>query len=254
MGSHLNAWAIDLDGVVWRGQLTVPGAPEAVAKLRAANERLAFVTNSAARSPAEVAEKLAGHGIGDAADLVVTSGMAAASMIPAGVRAYVIGSPGLRAELQVRDVELVGDRAPADVVVVGISADFDYEALTSAMRAVRAGARFIATNDDATFPDANGLLPGNGAIVAAVATATGVEPEIAGKPHQAMAELVRAKLGSSGIVVGDRPETDGMFARSMGYRFGLVLSGVTALEDLPVDPTPDVVADDLADLLTKVQQ
>ena len=175
-------------------------------------------------------------------------------MIPAGVRAYVIGSPGLRAELQVRDVELVGDRAPADVVVVGISADFDYEALTSAMRAVRAGARFIATNDDATFPDANGLLPGNGAIVAAVATATGVEPEIAGKPHQAMAELVRAKLGSSGIVVGDRPETDGMFARSMGYRFGLVLSGVTALEDLPVDPTPDVVADDLADLLTKVQQ
>lgn len=201
-----------------------------------------------------MAEKLASHGIGDAADLVVTSGMAAASMIPAGVRAYVIGSPGLRAELQVRDVELVGDRAPADVVVVGISADFDYEALTSAMRAVRAGARFIATNDDATFPDANGLLPGNGAIVAAVATATGVEPEIAGKPHQAMAELVRAKLGSSGIVVGDRPETDGMFARSMGYRFGLVLSGVTALEDLPVDPTPDVVADDLADLLTKVQQ
>lgn len=232
----------------------MPGAPGAVARLRAANERLAFVTNSSARSPAEVAEKLAGHGIGDAAGLVVTSGMAAASMVPAGVRAYVIGSPGLRAELRVRDVELVGDRAPADVVVVGISADFDYEALTGAMRAVRAGARFIATNDDATFPDANGLLPGNGAIVAAVATATGVEPEIAGKPHQAMADLVCAKLGSSGIVVGDRPETDGMFARSMGYRFGLVLSGVTSLEDLPVDPAPDVVADDLADLLTKVQR
>ena len=232
----------------------MPGAPEAVAQLRAANERLAFVTNSAARSPAEVAEKLAAHGIADAADLVVTSGMAAASMVPSGVRAYVIGSPGLRAALRARDVELVGGGAPADVVVVGISADFDYVALTSAMRAVRAGARFIATNDDATFPDADGLLPGNGAIVAAVATATGVEPEIAGKPHRAMADLVRAKLGSSGTVVGDRPETDGMFARSLGYRFGLVLSGVTSLEDLPVEPTPDIVADNLADLLSKARQ
>ncbi len=232
----------------------MPGAPEAVAHLRANHERLAFVTNSAARSPAEVAEKLAGHGIGDAADLVLTSGMAAASMVPAGVRAYVIGSPGLRAALQARDVELVATGAPADVVMVGISTDFDYEALTGAMRALRAGARFIATNDDSTFPDANGLLPGNGAIVAAVATAAGVQPEIAGKPHQAMAQLVRAKLGSSGIVVGDRPETDGMFARSLGYRFGLVLSGVTSQADLPVNPTPDVIANDLAALLAKVQQ
>ena len=232
----------------------MPGAPEAVAHLRANHERLAFVTNSAARSPSEVAEKLAGHGIGDAADLVLTSGMAAASMVPAGVRAYVIGSPGLRAALQARDVELVAGGAPADVVMVGISADFDYEALTGAMRALRAGARFIATNDDSTFPDANGLLPGNGAIVAAVATAAGVQPEIAGKPHQAMAQLVRAKLGSSGIVVGDRPETDGMFARSLGYRFGLVLSGVTSQADLPVNPTPDVIASDLAALLAKVQQ
>ena len=232
----------------------MPGAVEAVAHLRANHERLAFVTNSAARSPAEVAEKLAGHGIGDAADLVLTSGMAAASMVPAGVRAYVIGSGGLRAALQARDVELVATGAPVDVVMVGISADFDYEALTGAMRALRAGARFIATNDDSTFPDANGLLPGNGAIVAAVATAAGVQPEIAGKPHQAMAQLVRAKLGSSGIVVGDRPETDGMFARSLGYRFGLVLSGVTSQADLPVNPTPDVIANDLAALLAKVQQ
>ena len=224
-----------------------------MAHLRANHERLAFVTNSAARTPSEVAEKLAGHGIDDAADLVVTSGMAAASMVPAGVRAYVIGSKGLRAALQDRDVELVGGGAPADMVVVGISPDFDYEALTEAMRALQAGARFIATNDDSTFPDAVGLLPGNGAIVAAVATASGVQPEIAGKPHRAMAQLVRAKLGSSGIVVGDRPETDGVFARSMGYRFGLVLSGVTSLDDLPVSPTPEVIASDLAELLTMVQ-
>ena len=179
--------------------------------------------------------------------------MAAAAMVPVGVRAYVIGSSGLRAELQLRDIELVGGGAPADVVMVGISADFDYQAMTDAMRALRAGARFIATNDDSTFPDSAGLLPGNGAIVAAVAAAGGVQPEFAGKPHQPMAELVRAKLGPSGIVVGDRPETDGLFARAMGYRFGLVLSGVTSSDDLPVEPTPEVVADDLADLLRKVQ-
>jgi len=214
---------------------------------------LAFVTNSAARSPSEVAEKLAGHGIDDAEDLVVTSAMAAAAIVPCGVRAYVIGSASLRAELALRDVELVGGDAPADVVVIGISVNFDYQAMADAMRALRAGARFIATNDDSTFPDSDGLLPGNGAIVAAVATASGVQPEIAGKPHQPMAELVRAKLGSSGIVVGDRPETDGMFARAMGYRFGLVLSGVTSRDDLPVSPSPEIVADDLSELVMKVR-
>lgn len=214
---------------------------------------MAFVTNSAARSPSEVAEKLAGHGIGDADDLVVTSAMAAAAMVSRGVRAYVIGSAGLRAELQLRDVEIVGGGAPADVVVIGISADFDYQAMTDAMRGLRDGARFVATNDDSTFPDADGLLPGNGAIVAAVATASEVHPEIAGKPHQPMAELVRARLGPNGIVVGDRPETDGLFARAMGYRFGLVLSGVTSSDDLPVEPAPEVVADDLSQLVMKVR-
>ncbi len=230
----------------------MPGAPQAVAQLRADHEQLVFVTNSAARTPTEVADKLAGHGILDAEDLVLTSAMAAASMLPVGIRAYMIGSPGLRAALQLREIELVGGGAPVDVVVVGISADFDYQMLTDAMRALRAGARFIATNDDSTFPGSDGLLPGNGTIVAAVATAAGRQPEIAGKPHRAMADLVRAELGSSGIVVGDRPETDGLLAEALGYRFGLVLSGVTTRDDLPVQPSPAVVADDLAELLTKV--
>lgn len=253
MGSQLTAWAIDLDGVVWCGRRTVPGAPQAIAQLRADHQRLAFVTNSAARTPSAVAEKLAGHGIAGAEDLVVTSAMAAAAMVPCGVRAYVIGSEGLRAELQQRDVDVVGGGAPVDVVVVGISADFDYQGLADAMRALHRGARFIATNDDSTFPDAEGLLPGNGAIVAAVATASGVQPEVAGKPHQPIADLVRARLGSGGIVVGDRPETDGMLAGALGYRFGLVLSGVTSKHDLPVEPAPDVVAEDLRELVSKVR-
>lgn len=237
--------------MVWRGAATVPGAPEAVAALRADGIPLAFVTNSAARSVAEVAEKLAGHGIPDAEELVISSSMAAARLVEPGERVVVIGSDGLRAVLRDRAAEVV-DAAEADrgdAVVVGITADFDYRRLTNAMRAIRGGARFIATNDDATFPDADGLLPGNGALVAALATAGGVAPVVAGKPHRPIAELVWERLGPSGIVAGDRPETDGLFATALGYDFGLVLTGVTGEDDLPVTPAPDRVEPDLLALV-----
>jgi len=141
--------------------------------------------------------------------------------------------------------------APVDAVVVGFHRDADWERIRIASTAVRGGARFIATNDDATYPTEHGLVPGNGAIVAAVATAAGVAPVVAGKPHEALARVVRARCGDAGIVVGDRPDTDGRFAATLGWSFGLVLSGVTSAADLPVDPTPDVVAADLADLVAR---
>jgi 4-nitrophenyl phosphatase len=150
-----------------------------------------------------------------------------------------------------RGAEVVSE-GRADVVTVGLTTEFDYDALSRAMEAIRAGARFVASNDDATFPDADGLRPGNGALVAAVATAAGVEPVVAGKPHEPIADLVRQRLGDAGIMVGDRPETDGLFAKVLGYRFGLVLTGVTAASDLPVEPAPDIVAPSLADLVEAV--
>jgi ribonucleotide monophosphatase NagD (HAD superfamily) len=118
-----------------------------------------------------------------------------------------------------------------------------------AATAVRRGARLIATNDDATYPTPDGPIPGGGSIVAAVAYASQATPTVAGKPHRAMADLVRALVGDSGTVVGDRPDTDGAFAIELGYRFALVLSGVTGKDDLPVTPAPDVVADSLATLV-----
>lgn len=240
--------------MVWRGTETVPGAPEAIERLRRADVPFAFVTNSAARTPAQVAEKLAAHGIPDAEDAVITAAMAAAAMIDPGARVLVVGGDGLHHALAGCGAEVVApSAAPAtvDVVVVGITTDFDYHVLTAAMRAIRAGARFVATNDDATFPDATGLLPGNGALVAAVATCAGVAPEIAGKPHAPIAGFVRDRLGPVGVMVGDRPETDGRFAASVGYDFGLVLSGVVGPGDLPVEPTPRYVA---ADLMTLVDE
>ena len=237
--------------MIWRGTETVPGAPEAVAALRSAGHPIAFVTNSAQRTPVQVAAKLASHGIPDAEDLVVTAAMAAAEMVEPGARALAIGSDGLLEALRARDVELVDD-GPADVVVLGISLRFDYDAMTRAMQAIHGGARFIATNTDATFPDADGgLLPGNGALVAAVATAGGVTPDVAGKPHEPIAALVRERLGSSGVMVGDRPETDGLFATAVGYDFALVLTGVVGPDDLPVEPSPRFVADDLLALVNE---
>ena len=111
------------------------------------------------------------------------------------------------------------------------------------------GARLIATNDDATYPTPDGPIPGGGAIVAAVAYAAGVAPLVAGKPHRPMADLVRALGEATGTMVGDRPETDGAFAVELGYRFALVLTGVTGPDDLPVTPTPDVVSPSLAALV-----
>lgn len=248
MGRELTGWALDLDGVIWRGSDTVPGSPEAVAALREAGIPIAFVTNSAMRTPAQVAAKLAHHGIPDAEPEVVTAAMAAATMVEAGERVLAIGSEGLTAALTDVGAELVND-GPADAVVVGITMSFDYDDMTRAMRAVGAGARFIATNTDTTYPSHDGLLPGNGALVGAIAIATGTEPEVAGKPHDPIALLVRERLGDAGLMVGDRADTDGLFAESVGYEFGLVFSGVTAPSDLPVVPRPIATAPDLRALV-----
>jgi len=247
----VGAWAIDLDGVVWRGSETVPGAPEAIERLRRDGAPLAFVTNSALRTPEQVGEKLARHGIPDAADLVITSAMAAASLVERGERVVVVGSEGLTVAVTERGAEVV-PIGPADAVIVGLTTSFDYDDIKRAMHAIQGGARFIASNDDATFPEAEQFVPGAGSIVAAVATASGAEPVVAGKPHPTIAEFVRAELGSDGIMVGDRPETDGLFARALGYRFGLVLTGVVSEGDLPVEPTPDLIEVDLASLVNSV--
>jgi ribonucleotide monophosphatase NagD (HAD superfamily) len=183
--------------------------------------------------------------------------------------------------LAAQNVHAVGPDEGPDAVVVGRTVELDYWALSAAAAAIRAGARFVATNTDPTLPvgltrghsggaavaaspaggggsagaahgrpnPGDGLLPGAGAIVAFIATASGRAPEVAGKPEQPMAALVSARYGVPTMVVGDQPDTDGLFAVRLGTRFGLVLSGVTRPSDLPVRPAPDLVGSDLADLV-----
>jgi 4-nitrophenyl phosphatase len=242
------AWVLDLDGVVWLADQPVPGAAAAVGRLRAAGERVLFVTNNSFARVADQEAKLARFGIPARGD-VVTSAMAAATLVEPGERVLVCGGPGIVEAMADRGARPVRD-GEAEVVAVGFHRDFDYERLRLAAQAVRAGARLVATNDDATYPTPDGPIPGGGAIVAAVAYATGVAPMVAGKPHPPMAALVRALVGDEGTVVGDRPETDGAFSTTLGYRFALVFTGVTGAEDLPVKPEPDVVAASLDALVS----
>ena len=241
------AWVLDLDGVVWLADRPIEGAAGAVAELRRRGEAVAFVTNNSAVPRSEVEAKLARFGI-EPRDGVVTSAMAAATLVEPGETALLCGGPGIATELEARGVTVVRD-GDADAVVVGFHRDFDWERMRIASTAVRRGARLLATNDDATYPTPDGPIPGGGAILASIVRATGVDPIVAGKPYAPMVELVRSRLGANGVAVGDRPDTDGRFAVALGYRFGLVLSGVTTADDLPVHPPPDVVAADLAQLV-----
>jgi glycerol 3-phosphatase-2 len=236
-------WALDLDGVVWLDEQPIDGSAAAVARLRAAGERVVFCTNLSSRPVAETEAKLARHGIPAEGD-VLTSAMAAAGLVEPGERVLVCAGAGVVEAVEERGAEPVRDGA-ADVVIVGLHLDFDYERLRVASAAVRGGARLIGTNADPTYPTADGLIPGGGAILAAVATASGVEPIVAGKPHGPMADLVRARLGDGGIVVGDRVDTDGLLAHRLGYRFVLVESGSTPPGTSGVGEG-DLVARDLA--------
>jgi 4-nitrophenyl phosphatase len=257
----VGTWAIDLDGVIWWGEQTVPGAPEAIRDLLAAGEQVVFCTNHAL-SPEVKVEELTAHGIPPAP--VVTSAEAAASCCTPSDSVLVMGAPSLHeclsgAGLRTIDVLALPDGAPVppvDAVVVGATAEWDRSRVGMVADAIRAGARFLATNDDPTYPvvGAHGprLLPGNGALVAAVATAAGRPAEVTGKPHRAMADLLVARHGTVDVVVGDKPETDGRLARELGTRFALVLSGVTGADEVPGDPCPWQVADSLVELVRRV--
>ena len=242
------AWALDLDGVIWRGDDPIDGSAAAVERLRAAGEDVVFVTNNASQPVETVEAKLGSMGIPAAGD-VVTSAQAGASLVAPEETVLVVGGPGVADAVRQQGNAVVEDGA-ADVVVVGFDPDFDITRLRAATRAIHGGARLIATNDDPTYPTADGIDPGGGALVAAVATAGGLEPLVAGKPHQPMADLIRDRVGPAGVMVGDRPSTDGAFAKTLGYEFALVLSGVVAAADLPVDPAPDHVGADLATVVS----
>ena len=244
-------WVVDLDGVVWLTGRPIPGADEAVARLRGAGVRVLFATNNSAPTRAELHRRLGRCGITtDDRDLLSSADVAAGMLAP-GSSAVVVGDDGVLEALAGRGVLAVPE-GPADAVVVGWTrSSFTFEAVSRAAAAVRAGARLVATNEDPTLPTPDGPVPGAGAILAAIATAAGARPEVAGKPHRPTADAIAARVpaGQLRAMVGDRPSTDGALAGQLGVPFALVLSGVTDRAHVPADPQPAAVAPDLVTLV-----
>ncbi|QFZ22329.1 HAD-IIA family hydrolase [Saccharothrix syringae] len=249
-----DALLLDLDGTVYRGREAVPGAVEAVAAAREHGVGVRFVTNNASRSPSDVAGHLTELGFHAALEEVSTSAQAGAAMlldlVPPGTRVVVLGTDALAEEVRSRGFEPVRSADGAGAVVQGLSQELGWRELAEACVAIRAGARWVACNVDATLPTERGLLPGNGALVAALRTATGVEPLVAGKPATPLLEQAAKSVGAQRpLVVGDRLDTDIAGAVSAGMDSLLVLTGVSTEEEarlLPEDRRPTHVAPDLS--------
>jgi 4-nitrophenyl phosphatase len=255
----------DLDGVIYRGLEPVPGARQLVAALHAAGTLVRFATNNSMATRDAYVARLAGMRIPSAVDEIVTSTSATIDYLRAHmpeVRSVLaVGAAGMVVELANAGfvVTHVSGAIPPgydggplpdayDAVVAGLDPEFDYRRLAVASTAIRAGARFIATNADQRYPTAAGVLPGAGAIVAAIHAASGVEPLVIGKPEPGMFLAILERAGvapADAVAIGDNPDADMVAARRAGIRSILVLTGVTgiaAARGLAGERRPDVVA------------
>jgi HAD superfamily hydrolase (TIGR01450 family) len=250
-------WLFDLDGTVYRGDRLVPGADRAVAALRAAGRRIAFLSNKPLETRAEYARKLARLGVPAVAADVINSSLVLARHLRAldpGAAIFVIGEPPFIAEMRAHGFEV---REDADVrwVVIAFDRTFTYDKLNTALQAVRRGARLIATNADRTCPVEGGEIPDCAGMIAAVEAVTGARVEtIVGKPSPIILAAALDRLGTrpaESVVVGDRIETDIVMGRTLGLSTILVLSGVTRADDPRIpDLAPDHVLPSIADIVT----
>jgi HAD superfamily hydrolase (TIGR01457 family) len=255
IADRYDAFLFDLDGVLYRGAEPVDGAAETLATLRSLGKGLAFMTNNSSRTPEAIAAHLTGMGIRAAPEEVETSALATATLLRgrAVASAYVLGEEGLRTALAAAGLTVVdGSTTDADTVVVGWDRGFDYAELAAASVLIQRGASLVASNADASYPVEDGLvLPGAGAILAAIQTATGVSAEVVGKPNAPIfwAALDRAG-GGRPLVIGDRLDTDIEGARRLGWDSLLVLTGITGRADIGATTvTPTYIAERLGELV-----
>jgi glycerol 3-phosphatase-2 len=246
----------DLDGTLYRGHAAVPGAVAAVREAAERGVRTAYVTNNASRSPSVVAAHLAELGFPAGPDDIVASSQAAAAVLaeqlPAGARVLVVGAEALAAEVTAVGLAVTDRADDAAAVVQGHSEETGWRQLAEATVAVRAGAVWVACNLDPTIPTDRGTMPGNGSMVGVVRTATGLEPQVAGKPGPALLlEAARRSGATRPLMVGDRLDTDIEGGRAAGMTTLLVLTGVSDAAELLAAPPalrPDYVGADLAAL------
>ena len=248
----------DLDGVIYLGPVAVPGAAEGVALLRERGTKIGFVTNNAARPPQVVAKHLVELGIDATAADVVTSAQAAAHLLVkrfgVGARVLLVGGDGVADAIS--EAGLVGVRSADDdpvAVIQGYGFDLTWRELNEAALAIQRGAHWVATNTDLTRPTDRGVVPGNGAAVAAIRLTVDHDPEVAGKPYRPLLDDTVERLGATRpLFVGDRLDTDIGGAVNAGLDSMLVLSGSSVPRDLllaPPEQRPTYLGDDLHALL-----
>ncbi|PYI38527.1 haloacid dehalogenase [Arthrobacter psychrolactophilus] len=234
--TDFDAVLADLDGVVYAGPNAIPGAIEALNALAAIDVKLAYVTNNASRTPAQVAAHLRELGAPAADDQVVSSAQAGAALLaqkfPEGSKVLVTGSSALAQEVESLGMKVVESALDApDVVIQGFDPTLGWADLAEASYAINAGALWIATNTDMTIPRDRGIAPGNGSLVAVVRAAVDHDPLVAGKPEAPLFYTAANRLGAtSPLVVGDRLDTDILGGNNAGMATALVLTGVDSGE------------------------
>jgi len=257
--TNIKALILDMDGVIWKADAPIGDLPSTFKRIRERGLKFVFATNNGTKTPEEYQQKLAELGVDIDASQVVTSAMGIAFMLaqkyPRGTKIFMIGEDGIRVALEEKGFEILSvENAPqAQAFVMGIDRSINFQKVAEATLLVRAGIPFYTTNTDKTFPTPRGEIPGSGAWVSVIKTATNVEPIIAGKPFPFLMELSLEKLGTrkeETLVVGDRLETDIAAGQSVGCPTALVLSGVsTKAQAEEWTPKMDVIADSLADLV-----
>ncbi len=258
--SDLRTILFDMDGVLYLGDSPLPGVQATFDYLESTGRTFCLITNNSTMTPGQYVEKLARMGVTVAEDRILTSGVATARYLarrePDGAPVYVIGERGLLEALQAHGFRL-DDRAPR-YICVGLDRGLTYEKLKIATLAIRAGARFIAANPDTTLPTEEGLVPGNGATLAAIQTATDVEPLVVGKPSAAIVDLAVEMLGaekSTTAIIGDRLDTDVLAGQRAGIGRILILTGVHQPSDIPdFEGKPNWIVSDLADLIRQLDR
>ncbi len=257
--SNIKALILDMDGVVWKGDAPIGDLSSTFARIRERGLKFVFATNNGTKTPEEYQQKLADLGVDIEPSQVVTSAMGIAFMLerkfPRGTKIFMIGEDGIRVALEEKGFEILSvENAPeAQAVVMGIDHGINFEKVAEATLLVRAGIPFYTTNTDRTFPTPRGEIPGSGAWISVITTATGVEPIIAGKPFPYLMELSLERLGTKKeetLVVGDRLETDIAAGQGVGCPTALVLSGISTKEQADAwRPSPDIIAESLSELV-----
>jgi NagD protein len=251
---EIHSWLMDMDGVLVREEDAIPGADEFIARLRSLGIPFLLLTNNSIYTARDLAARLRSTGIDVPEDGIWTSALATARFLEdqrPGGSAFVIGEAGLTTALH--NVEYTLTERNPDYVVLGETRTYSFERITHAIRLIRSGSRFIATNPDATGPSVDGPLPATGSVAALISRATGVAPYFVGKPNPLMMRSALNAIDAhseTAAMIGDRMDTDIVSGLEAGMETILVLSGVTTREDAERHPyRASRIVDSVADLL-----